>query len=170
MKKQNPISKTIFSTIGIILITSTIGFVIILPSINYIKNIKKEIQTIEKESADQYQKIKLMKKSIAELDTVREKSKLIEQALVDKNDAVKIIQELEDLAIDKKIEQSLSINSGTDNSFVFSFKTKSNFSNTIQYLNSLEHLPFYMIIDNLSWTKVDKENVSLTFQATVFAK
>jgi Tfp pilus assembly protein PilO len=170
MKKKNPILKTILSTLAILLLSTAIIIFIIYPAVNYIKKLKIEIQKIEQDSEDQYQKIKLLKKSVAELDTIKEKSKLLEQSLVNKDDAIKLIKELEELAISKNVEQSLNIKEGINDSFVFGLAVRGTFYETLQYLHSLEHLPFYVAIDSLNWTKVDQQNVLISFNATVFVK
>ncbi|MFA7314664.1 MAG: hypothetical protein WC025_01905 [Candidatus Magasanikbacteria bacterium] len=172
MKKKNPIYKIIFSTLGIIVIAIIITITIILPSITYIKNLKIDIQSTEKTLTDQYEKIRLLKKSISELDTITENTKSLEQSLINKNDdaTVKLIQELENLATSQSIEQTLSLGPVQEKNFTIFFKTKANFYKTLQYLNSLEHLPIYLTIDNLSWTKIDSENVSLSFEATIYTK
>ena len=170
MKKKNPVYKIISSTLGIILLAILITTIIIIPSINYIKNIKQDIQTIEKESANQYDKIRLLKKSIAELDTINKNTTALEQSLINKDDAINLIKEFEDMATAQHIEQNLTIASGQNDSILFTFKTKASFYSTLQYLNSLEHLPFYITMDNLNWTKVDATNVSLSFEATIFTK
>ncbi|OIO19845.1 MAG: hypothetical protein AUJ23_01405 [Candidatus Magasanikbacteria bacterium CG1_02_32_51] len=171
-KKNNPIYKIIFSIIGIILFILLVVLYIILPSINYIQNIKKDIQTTEQYTADQLEKMRLLTKSLAQLDTITENTKLLEQSLITKNDdaTIKLIQELEDLASSQNIEQTLSINPEQDNNFVISFKIKTSFDKTLQYLNSLERLPIYLTINNLNWTKVDSENVSLIFEAIIYTK
>ncbi len=170
MKKKNPTLKLFASSFIIILISTAIVVFIILPTVNYIKNLKNDIQKIEQESSDQYQKIKLLKKSIAELPTVREKAKLFEQSMIDKNDAVKLIQELEDLAISKGVTQSLNIKDGKDDSFILDFRINGSFFETLQYLHALEHLPFYVIIDSVNWNKINSEEVSISFSATIFTK
>lgn len=170
IKNKNPILKILVSSLIIILLGATIIVFVILPTVKYIKNLKIDIQKIEQDSEDQYQKIKLLKKSIAELETVKENSKKLEQGMINKDDTIKLIQELEDLAIEKKVIQNLNIQEGPENSFVFSFSVRGTFYDTLQYLHSLEQLPFYVIINSVNWSKVDDQNVVLSFNASIFTK
>lgn len=170
MKERNPVYKIILSTIGLVLVVILMAVYIILPSINYIKNIKNDIQQSEKNSAEQLDKVKKLKKSIAELDTVKKNIQPLEESIIDKNNTLELIKKIEDLATSQNIEQTTQITSEKDDKLTFSFKTKASFYKTLQYLNSLEHLPFYALINNLNWTRVDDSNVSLSFEAVIFLK
>lgn len=170
MKERNPVYKIILSTIGLVILAIVMTIYIILPSTNYIKNIKNDIQQSEKNSTEQLDKIKKLKKSIAELDTVQKNIKPLEESMVDKNDTLELIKKFEDLASSQNIEQTTQITLEKEDSLTFSFKTKASFYKTLQYLNSLEHLPFYIQINNLSWSRIDDINVSLGFQVIIFLK
>ncbi|OGH85888.1 MAG: hypothetical protein A2493_02470 [Candidatus Magasanikbacteria bacterium RIFOXYC12_FULL_33_11] len=169
-KKKSPTIQLIISTLVVVFLATIIVILVILPAIKQIKNLKDDIQNIEQKSEDQYKKIKLLKKSIAELDTIKEKINPIRQSIIEKNEAINLIQELEDLAIEKKVTQTLTIQEGAEKSFILNFSIRGTFYDCLQYLYTLEQLPFYLIIDSLSWTKTAEQTVSLSFSASVFTK
>ena len=105
-----------------------------------------------------------------ELKKLKEKSEKLKTSMINRDDAIKIIQELENLAIEKKLSQNLTINEGALDSFIFNFNIRGNFYDTLSYLDALQHLPYYVIIDAINWTKVDENTVSLVFKATIFTK
>lgn len=169
-QKQNPTAKMILSTIMVILLATSMIVFVILPAVKKIQMLRMDIQSTEQTSEDQYKKIKLLKKSISELDTIREKVKPLEQTVINKDEAIKLIQDLENLAQEKNVAQTLNIQDGPNKNFILNFSVRGSFYDCLQYLYALEHLSFYIVIDSISWTKIDEQNVSLAFSASVFTK
>ncbi len=177
MPNKNLKHKILLTTLIIFLGLLSIVFVIIFPTVNYIKNIKTDIEITEGQLEEKYQKARLLKKSINELEKVKIDVQKFKEITVEPGNELLLISSLEHLASDHNIAQDLSVtlheNEGRDPYYVFSFQNNGDFYDHIDYLSSLEKLPYYVIIEKLKWNKVEKENknsIILNFEGKIYSK
>jgi len=173
---------TLVTTTILIVITSII-FLIIIPSIKYITRMKQNIENTEAELEENFTKIQLLKKSIRELDTIKEKTQNFYFATVAKGDELIVITELERIAEKYDISQDLNVSYSDDAPqnkenkkdnphYIFTFHNQGSFQNQLEFLRELDKLPYYIIIDKLQLTKtnVRDENklINLSFNGKVY--
>ena len=168
--------KILLTTLAVFSGLLLIVFAIILPTVNYIKNIRIDIEMTESQLEEKYQKARLLKKSINELEKVKADIQKFDDIKVERGNELLTISSLEHLASEHNIAQDLSVtlHEETDNPYyTFSFQNNGSFQNHMNYLSSLEQLPYYMIIDKPSWNKLEKENqqsVVLNFEGKIYSK
>ncbi|PLX26599.1 hypothetical protein C0581_04165 [Candidatus Parcubacteria bacterium] len=138
---------------------------IILPSIKYIDGIKHEIEQTEAQLEEQYQKIRLLKKSINELAEVKQKTQKLKTITIAQGDELRVIQELEQLAPKHGVQQSLGVSYG-DSAYTFSFQVSGDFYKLIKYVYDLETLPYYINISSMNWSG-GGENASVKFTGKI---
>ncbi len=156
---------------------------VITPSIRYITSIRHQIETTEAQLEEQYQKIRLLKKSINELNTIKKEIAPFEHIMVEKGQELRVIRELEQTALANNIKQDLGV-SFTEKApgikhgyYTFSFKCQGEYQDLMNHLYALEQLPYYVIIDALEFGKqtdtrgnaLDTGDVVLKFSAKIFS-
>jgi len=175
----------------IILGTLVVAGLIIWPTINHILTLHNDINTIQQELENRYEKTQKLKRSLQELDSIREVNNQINQIAINSGDELTVITQLEKIANENNIEQNTDLNffdtekekaSKTDTKkmatpqyYKFSFLNNGYFEDHISYLKALEKLPYYMIIDNLNFEKrkgedQTKDKITLRFDAIVYVK
>jgi hypothetical protein len=165
---------------GILSAVIIIALGVIAPSATYILNIKNNIQMAESQLEQNYEKVRLLKRSVRELPIVHKNVSAYEDATITKGQALIVITELEKIAERNNILQNLSASytdaktAGSTRSFyTLAFTNKGAFKNQIAYLQDVEKLPYYMVIDSIALAKGiqnDKENLSLNFTAKLYTK
>lgn len=168
-------------TSGIFVVLLCITFFIVIPSVRYISTITTDINRTNSELEDQYQKIRLLKKSISELSTIQQETNLLKETTITKGDELTVIRELESIASDTGVSQNMGVSfveKGKDakrDHYVFTFKTRGDIASLVAYINRIEHIPYYMIIDSLTIAKPEKQiadaahDLLLSFEATVYS-
>jgi len=144
-----------------------IGIGIILPSVRYINTMKQEIEHTEAQLEEQYQKIKLLKRSINEIEEIKQNTKKFYSITMGKGNELQLIEQLEQLATTHHVAQNLGV-SYNDNIYTFSFKINGEFTDVMNYLQSLEQFPYYINISAIGLNK-SGENVSLSFSGDVYS-
>lgn len=126
-----------------------------------------------------------------ESEQIKQEVKKYSQAWVKPGDELKIITELENLAHNHNIEQTLHISfvdekkdkkssdkktayNAMEKYYQLSFLNTGSFPDQVEYLKALEELPYYIIIDSLHWQKKkgglnSKAPLTLRFDAIVYA-
>lgn len=166
--------------VGVILI----AVFIIVPSIKHILNLHDDIANTQKMLEERYVKFQKLKKSAVQLKDIKQTVEDYAQSTISTADQLKIITEIEKLATENHIDQSLNVELITtpknnaepnpeegpnittektkkrsfSNYYHFSFLNNGLFSDQIKYLRALEKLPYYVIIDNWQWEKRKNEN------------
>mgnify|MGYP002639646258 CR=1 FL=1 len=175
-----------------IIIITFVGLIIsafiVLPAMYKITLLKSDIYTIQNELEKRYDKTQKLKRSIQELDAIKLATEKLESITLKPGNELRIITELENIAQQNNIEQNpdLEFVDATNNKnynatdyalpqfYKFSFLNNGYFEDHITYLKSLEELPYYIIIDNLSWekrrgTKEDeKGKITLRFEGIIY--
>ncbi|MFA7245070.1 MAG: hypothetical protein WC070_02700 [Candidatus Magasanikbacteria bacterium] len=171
MANKNHLTKKILSTLFILAVSLAITVTIIIPTIKYINEIKIRIDETRQQSTAEYEKVRALKKSLVEISAIKQKMPELEKSFVKKEDSLNLIQELEDLAINKNVTQNLTLTpQSTANNFIFAFALSGSFENLLQYLHELESREYYIMIDSLNWNKIDENNVSLNFNGYIKIK
>ena len=120
---------------------------------------------MDESTEEQYQKIRLLKKSISELDTIKQETQKFKTASITKGEELRVIQGLEQLAPKHGVQQSLGVSYG-DGVYSFSFQASGNFYKLIEYIHDLETLPYYINISSMNWSG-GGENASVKFTGKI---
>lgn len=180
-------NRILIVTTSAFMLTLLIIGLIILPSTYQIINLEKYIIQTEQETESNYQLATLLKKSINQLTEVAKTTERFTQFVVNKNTDLDLIKLFEKLAETHQITQNLSmqyiapqgnnLSVGIKNGgyYVFTFHNSGSFRDHINYLKAIEDLPFYMIINQLIWSKEGKNPdnsgpVTLNFTGKVYTK
>lgn len=163
-----------------------IGFLVILPAVKNIRQLKNDINSTQEFLEDQYEKTQKMRRSVHNLEDVIIKMKKFENISIRHGYELQIITELEKIATDHNIDQSLKavLNKGNiKNSFLtdipallqnndyytFSFHSEGKYEDLLMYFKSIEELPYYFIINNLQFSHINGTlTSSLRFDAILF--
>lgn len=173
--------RVIFSTVFIIISLLLIIFLIILPTVNYINSLKKNIQITETEIEESYQRISLLKNSINQVNEIKNKVEPFYFLTLNEGEELIIIKELERLALENNILQSLDVNFNKNSNnqdglvssahYVFKIKISGKFIDLLNYLDDLEELPYYFLIDQMSISKEKNsgDTIAINFTALLNA-
>lgn len=171
--------------------TLVVGGLIVWPTVNHILTLRNDINIIQQELENRYEKTQKLKRSLQELGTIREVASQINQIAIEPGGELSVITQLEKIAIENNIEQNTDLNfvdttkekatktntkkMALPQYYKFSFLNNGYFEDHISYLQSLERLPYYLIIENLNFEKRkgednQKNKITLRFDAIVYVK
>lgn len=188
-----PLKYRLLVIIGaIIAFLAMVVFLIIIPTVCQLLELKRDISILQTQVEERYERIQHMRRSMKELDNIKILTEKLSHTSIKKGDELKIITEFEKLAEENKIKQTLNANLIEDKEkteknqkggilpalpqyYQFSFLNQGLFSDHLKYLQALEKLPYYIIINNMQWeahkSNTDKSNtVTLRFYGIVYAK
>jgi Tfp pilus assembly protein PilO len=176
---------------SIVLAVALISFLIVLPSLRQISELKRSINATEEFIEQQYLRTQHTKKSIRHLSEVLVQTEKFYNAVLKKEEELKIITQLEGLAAKNKIDQKIDLqfiepvaeNEKTSVKkqpfdlpyYQISFSNTGEFQNLVAFLQDLEGLDYYLIIDSLQWGSPSakrEENLSginVKFNAITYA-
>lgn len=163
------------------LLTLLISLAVIFPTVRRILELERDITATERNVEKQYQRTQKLRRSTHEIGDVIALTARYRESMIEKGQELPVITELERLAAAHNIDQTLVVNFAdkgaylADPQYTFSFLNKGEFTDHIEYLRALEHLPYYMVINSLQWEKHDLKNigqnpVTLRFDAEVYVK
>ncbi len=182
--KRMPLKhKIILLTLLILAGILFVAFLIIMPSVKYITTMRHNIEMTEAQIEEQYQKIRLLKKSINELDTIKENTEQFSYITIKKGEELRVIQELEHAALLYEINQDLGVaftqkDTYTKKSFyTFTFKNSGTFEQLVAHIQALERLPYYLIIENMQFSKpqdrqgnaTSDDKVTVSFSGIIYS-
>ena len=142
----------------VVLLLGVIGTFIVRPTISKIKELEKEISKIEIQLEQRYQDSQKLKRTLHELEAVKLGVDKFTQTTVKPGSELEIITTFETLATEHDISQALSIadeKEGNQEFYQLSFLNNGSYQNHLDYLRSIELLPYYVIIDSI---KLEKRN------------
>lgn len=188
MKKLNLKQQMILVIFIIALFGIGVSVLIILPTYKNIRELQTIIDGTQTYLEEQYEKTQRMKKSVHSLDVVAKQIAIYEKAIVRQGDELKIITQLEDLAVSANVKQILKVNlaDGREktltekedklppllrdkSSFVFSFVSEGEYENLIKYIKTIETLPYYFNTDSMHFSKNKDNNlVTLRFSGQIY--
>ncbi len=178
-------NKLILIVIIIVLVLVAISIGVIYPAVKKIGALKENIAKIQNEMEQKYENSQKLRRTMRELESTDIAVKKFTQTTVNPGDELKIITELENLALKYNIDQTLNVSYSGSNSkikkpsteyYELSFLNNAFFEDHINYLNDLEKLPYYVIIKSVKLEKrqgsstsdAEKTPVTLSFNAKIY--
>ncbi len=178
-------NKLIIILIIIVATLVIISLGIIYPTVKKINELKNDITKIQNEVEQKYNNSQKLRRTMRELTETKTNTEKFTQATMKLGDELKVITELEDLALKYNIDQTLNISySGNDAKikntatqyYELSFLNNGYFADHIKYLNEIEKLPYYIIIKNISLEKHQSKAtpndtqipITLSFSAKIY--
>ncbi len=156
IKKINYLYRLYLLTGITLCIVTVMAYLIIIPSINEIKNARKDIINQKNELEKKLNREKNLASLNENLKKIEPDVIFLNQIFIEKNKELEFITTLEGLAGKNNIEQTLYLN--TDKSIKSNLYTKTpidisaqgNYNDIIEYLKNLETLKYYLNIAGLS--------------------
>lgn len=178
------VKKLLISLIILVIIILGICTTILYPTIKIIMSLGSEISEIQQEVEEKYDLSQKLRRSLQEIDQVEKNTSQYAKAYIRRGDELSIITALENMAIENNIDQTINItfveNQPTDKNalaqyYRISFVNNGYFSDQISYLDSLNKLPYYLIIQNINLEKRNKKageinSLTLTFEARIYVE
>lgn len=166
-----------------------IGGLIVWPTVSHILSLQRDITILQLDMENRYEKMQKLRKSLQELDEIKTVVNQMDKLSIKQGEELSVITQLEQIALDHNIEQNTNLNF-VDTSkekikpkdkpalpqyYKFSFLNNGYFAEHIHYLEDLERLPYYFIINNLSFEKrkneIDTPNkITLKFDAIIYVR
>lgn len=163
----------LFTGLIFVAIIAVIGLIIV-PSVRYINTIKQTIELTESRMEQQYQRIRLLKKSISELTKIRQHINQFEHISIESGDELSVIRSIEQLAQTHNVNQQFKLSSNDPQANLsFDFNVSGSYLNLLHYIRGLETFPQYVSIEKMTLSKSAKEKTqyaTLSFSATIFRK
>ncbi|MCB9798628.1 hypothetical protein H6758_02795 [Candidatus Nomurabacteria bacterium] len=162
-----------------------IALAIVLPATKHILQLQRDIQNFEADLESRYTKAKHLRKSLQELDQVEAMTLKYASSTAELDKGLEFIQKLNALAAKHGVEQNLSIATHENKShplvdtsiskyyFILAFQNQAPLQNQLAYMNALEQMEQFMIIDRLSFQKqgsLTSDSVILRFDGIVYAQ
>jgi len=185
--------KLLIYILAIFVVVVIVGGFIITPTVIKILSLRNDINNIEGEMESRYKKIQSLKLSVQKLPIIKSETNKFSEITIKPGEELNVITELEKIAIENNIEQNTDLvfvdtkkdkptNATTkkDNTekplpqyYKFSFLNNGYFADHIKYLQALEKLPYYMVIDKLSFEKKNNDEkqpnkITLRFDAIIY--
>lgn len=97
----------------------------------------------------------------------------LKQTAIEPNKELAVITELQNLADTFRIQQQLTLTTGKD-AHTFTIKNTGSFDNLLRYLEALEHLPYYVIIQGIelqrSFALSAGGDITMQFSAKIYVQ
>lgn len=160
-----------------VLLLAAISVFIIYPSFKQILELKEQISITQSFLEDRRIKTKLIQRSTRELPRISEEVDALSSIFWKEGEELKFIKELETIAETHQLKQTISVkNKERKTNFLIynlSFLNYGLFQNQMDYISSLENLPYYFHINELKWERRGEATtstpISLYFEAQVYA-
>lgn len=162
---KTPTKTIIITVILIIILVVTLTF-IFWPAIKEIKNISEKIYQERFELEKKYLAGQNLKKSVADYEKVKGHLEELETIFVKKEEELKFITSLENLAEKNQIEQKIILNiqkeetKNLSKTIPIQLNLRGNYLNLLEYLRDLEVLNYYINLKNVSFIKSDSKSSS----------
>jgi hypothetical protein len=191
--KQKIAIALLVSTLGLIAITSFI----VIPRILHIQKLNAQIYETGKQLELQQQQASLRRRSLERLENTLEFTNELSKTTIVRGEELSLIQIFEQLAITHNIDQTLEVTliepdkttkpikekptaldiAHLTSYYQFSFSNIGTFTDHVNFLKSLELLPYYVIIDTIHLSVDDKQTaeeyadvITLDFSADIFIR
>lgn len=185
MKQINVKNQMVTMTLIIIGLSFVIGFLVILPTIKNIRQLQSDINNTQQFLEDQYEKTQRMRRSVHNLNEILSQVEKFKNVSATNGPELEIITQLERLATTYNVSQTLRAtlqknkNTPVMNNlpallknkdyYTFSFQSEGEYKNLINYLKSIEELPYYFSINSIQLSKpINSNKASLKFEAILF--
>lgn len=170
--------------LGNFLVLFVIGGAIVYPAARHIINLQKDIENYQADLENRYKKARHLRKSLQELDNVREMTFKYANTKFSLEEGLEFKQKIDRMAVQYDIEQNITVSTHenkahplvdtniSDFFFIFSFHNHGPLENQIAFLRALEIMNEFMIIDRVSFQQRGDENndVTMRFDGIVYAE
>jgi hypothetical protein len=170
--KQQFFLVTSFLIIGCIAMSVTI----IVPSVRHMNTLGTDIRDIQKELEQDYKETQDMRRTLRELEDVLSEISIYETMAMPIGDELAVITELEHLAKEHTLSQTLGATyHGANDSvglpyYTFSIVVHGTFENIFTYLQTIEAKSYYVLINSIDLSKAGENNTTLRFDARIYVQ
>lgn len=180
-----PLAQKLFLFLTTLLIIILgISITILYPTVKTILSLGSDISQIQQSMEEKYEISQKLRRSFQEIDEVEKNTAKYSQAYIKKGDELGVITDLEKIATENNIVQNMNMtlveNQGTDKVampeyYRISFVNNGSFTDQISYLEALNKLPYYLIIQNINLEKRNKKineinPLTLSFEARIYVE
>lgn len=173
------------SLVTLLIIILVICTLVLYPTIRSIISLGSDIGVIQQSLEEKYENSQKLRRSLQEINQVEKNTAQYSQAYIKKRSELEIITTfLENIATANNITQNIDMvlmeNQGADKAampqyYKISFITNGSFLDQISYLDDINRLPYYLIIQNINLEKRNKKNdgvnpLTLTFEARIYVE
>ena len=176
--------KLFFSLAILIAIIPIICLVVLYPTIKTIISLGSDIGEIQQSLEEKYENSQKLRRSLQEIDQVEKNTTQYSQAYIKKGAELEIITALENIATQNNINQNMDMtlieNQSADKAampqyYHLSVIANGSFVDQISYLNALNKLPYYLVIQNINLEKRNKKTegdnpLTLSFEARIYVE
>lgn len=166
LKKIDLRKKIIVANVIIILIICAVVFFVIMPSINDIASMQSNIQSQYFDLEKKYLKGQNLRKLSENLNSIQPKMAKLDQIFISKDQELDFVTTLENLATKNNITQKISMSPpamvSNYSKTPIQIATTGNFNNQVNYLKSIEGLPYMINVKSIEITPVDANRDSNT--------
>ena len=156
----------------ILLLILGVSVLVLAPRVKRINDLKGTVERSEDEIEKNYQRSVALRKSVSQLDEMAENVEKFEEMVITKGDELRVITLLENVAEKNNINQDLSVSyvaelpDGVDSErknklnrpyYNLTLSNEGRFPDLVRYMWEVEQLPFYLVIDKLSWRQKGKD-------------
>lgn len=175
MKLRNKLSTTkkiIILTSSLGLIIAALSVLIIYPYYTQIKTQNIEIHDKRIQLAIFQEQRKNIDKTRSDLRKIEEDTKNISLIYISQEDILDFIDTLEIVSTSNNLNQNIELNNIenflNDQYLEINIELNGQWDDIINYLNALEKLDQYIILDNLTFSK-QEESINLTFTSIIYS-
>lgn len=151
-------------TLAIILITVLIG----IPSIRHILHLRDDVETTQITLSNDFSKTQRLRRSLKDVKAIFAQIQPLQYIVIEHGKELDVITQLENIATNNHVTQDLDVafvdprltgkaqpQGGTalrEPHYLMTFSSEGTTYNLLNYLQALEHLPYYITIDRLEWS------------------
>lgn len=150
---------------------------IVYPSIRNMNNIGNNIHSLQAELEADYTETQAMRRTLREIDTVDAEIQRYKEMALAIGDELAVITELERLATEHTLSQSLSAAYHANDDpavglpyYTFSVVLSGTFDDIFSYIQTIEAKHYYVLIDSLELTQTSNAQTSLRFDARIYVQ
>lgn len=183
--RRLPLRQSILMLIIVIaLLIIALSAFVTIPMILRIRQLNVEIQDTQLFLESQYEKTLQLKRSVNELPQVITQTAPYINAFTQEDSEVELITLFEDLASRHNINQSLDITFSSDGTpppipqltaqyrkpqYEVALTARGSFDDVMAYLDEIEHMPLYMIIDQVD-LNANGDMINIRFSVRIFVR
>lgn len=182
MRAPAPIARRILFLIAVMTLTAAaIVIFIVLPTTKKIVSLGRGIRDTEAFLETQYQRVRQLRQSIVRLEDLAAAADRFDEATIRPGEELRVITDIEAIAERHGIRQTFTIENQEKETgpqsirlpaIVFSFTNEGEFPNHLAYIDALQHLPYFVFIDSLSFekrtTREKTDTVILRFNGKIY--
>ncbi len=176
MKRFTIKQQSFFMILFLVVIIGVIGFFVVLPAVRDILSLQMDITQTYSQLDQELQRTRRLRRSLSEFQIIKAGTKTFSSITIKPDQALKIIDEMETIAPSFGLNQTISVEIHDQKNpadYSFSFVNTGTLEQHLNFLKALELLPYYVMADHLSWSRVSGDTseqlLTLRFTATIYA-